>query len=78
MYPLLCGLFVTSYSSFICIIMSLQVAEEGVSPFTYVIVDQETYVSTSTKSFCFEKLSHATILLQLCCIISLVYKILDD
>jgi hypothetical protein len=53
-YPLFCGLLVTSYSSFICVIVAMQVAEEGVSPFTYVIVDKETYVSTSTMSFALE------------------------
>ena len=49
--------------SFICIIVALQVAEEGVSPFTYVIVDKETYVSTSTMFFCFGNSSYVTFLL---------------
>jgi hypothetical protein len=64
-YPLFRGLLVTSYSSFICVIVALQVAEEGVSPSTYVIVDNEAYVSTSTMSFCFGKSSNVTICLRL-------------
>jgi len=50
----------TSYFSFICKIVALQVAD-GVSPFTYVIVEKEKYASVSTISFVFRKSSHITI-----------------
>ena len=43
---------------FICIIVALQVVEEGVSSFMYVIVDKEMYVFTSIMFFCFGNSSY--------------------
>lgn len=65
---ILCCVAYDQLLSFHCIIVALQVAEEGVSPFTYVIVDKETYVSTSTMSSFFGKSSHVTVCLRLCSI----------